>query len=43
MALVCDATVWQSAYLGSLAAAYQVGRVGNLPLKSEEIIQELSS
>ena len=37
LALLAGANIWQSAYLGSLAAACQVGRVGNLPLSVEEI------
>jgi len=41
MALVSGATIWESAYLGSIAAACQVGRVGNLPLTTDEIMQEL--
>jgi rfaE bifunctional protein kinase chain/domain len=41
MALVAGANVWESAYLGSVAAACQVGRVGNLPLTSDELVQEL--
>lgn len=41
MALVAGATVWESAYLGSVAAACQVGRVGNLPLSVDEVIREL--
>lgn len=41
MALVCGATIWESAYLGSIAAACQVSRMGNLPLSAEDIIQEL--
>jgi rfaE bifunctional protein kinase chain/domain len=41
MALVTGASVWESAYLGSIAAACQVGRVGNLPLTSAEVIREL--
>lgn len=41
MALVVGATVWESAYLGSVAAACQVGRVGNLPLSVDEVIREL--
>jgi rfaE bifunctional protein kinase chain/domain len=42
MALVSGADIWQSAYLGSIAAACQVGRVGNLPLTKAEIIAELN-
>lgn len=41
MALAVDATIWQAAYLGSIAAACQVGRVGNTPLSAEELIKEL--
>jgi rfaE bifunctional protein kinase chain/domain len=39
LAVGCD--IWQSAYLGSLAAACQVGRVGNIPLRAEELLSEL--
>lgn len=41
MALVAGGGIWESAYLGSIAAACQVGRVGNLPLSATEVIQEL--
>ncbi len=41
MALVAGANIWQSAYLGSMAAACQVGRVGNYPLSAAELIREL--
>ena len=35
------ASIWESAYLGSLAAAIQVGRVGNIPLLQEEFLNKL--
>ncbi len=41
MALSVGADIWQSAYLGSLAAAVQVSRVGNIPIKKDEIFKEL--
>lgn len=41
LALVAGASIWESAYLGSIAAACQVGRVGNSPLTSAEVVQEL--
>lgn len=41
LALVAGASIWESAYLGSVAAACQVGRVGNTPLSAAEVIQEL--
>jgi bifunctional ADP-heptose synthase (sugar kinase/adenylyltransferase) len=42
MALAVGANVWESAYLGSLAAACQVSRVGNTPLTASELMRELT-
>lgn len=42
MSLRVGATIWQSAYLGSLAAGCQVGRIGNLPLSLQDLNDELS-
>lgn len=42
IAIACGGTIWEAACLGSLAAAVQVGRVGNTPLQTEELLQELS-
>lgn len=41
MTLACGGTIWEAAGLGSLAAAVQVGRVGNTPLRPEELLREL--
>ena len=41
MALAAGCDIWQAAYLGSLAAAHQVGRVGNTPLVAQEFIREI--
>jgi rfaE bifunctional protein kinase chain/domain len=41
MTLVRGGDIWMAAYLGSLAAACQVGRVGNTPLTREELIAEI--
>ena len=41
MTLACGGTIWEAACLGSLAAAVQVGRVGNTPLHTEELLREL--
>lgn len=41
MALAVDADVWRAAYLGCIAAACQVSRVGNVPLSADELIMEL--
>ena len=41
MALACGGSIWEAACLGSLAAAVQVGRLGNTPLRTEELLREL--
>ena len=41
MTLASGGNIWEAACLGSLAAAVQVGRVGNTPLLLNELIQEL--
>jgi rfaE bifunctional protein kinase chain/domain len=41
MALALGKTIWESVYLGSVAAACQVGRIGNVPLKLSELMVEL--
>lgn len=43
MALVRGCDIWEAAYLGSLAAACQVGRVGNIPLTRNELIKEIAA
>ena len=43
MSLVAGADIWQSAYLGSLAAACQVGRIGNIPLSLDELKKEIKN
>jgi len=43
MALASGASIWESAYLGSIAAACQVSRIGNSPITVREIINELQS
>ena len=42
MAMALGEDIWRSTYLGSLAAACQVGRVGNTPLSAREIIKEIN-
>ena len=42
MTLACGGTIWEAACLGSLASAVQIGRVGNTPLRTEELLRELS-
>jgi hypothetical protein len=41
MALCVGADIWQGSYLGALAAALQVSRVGNSPLTATEIVAEI--
>lgn len=42
LAMALGENIWLSAYLGSVAAACQVGRLGNLPLTAREILEELN-
>ena len=42
MTLASGGNIWEAACLGSLAAAVQVGRVGNTPLRCEELLRELA-
>lgn len=37
LAMATGADIWQSAYLGNIAAACQVSRIGNLPLTATEM------
>ncbi|MGQ0683680.1 PfkB family carbohydrate kinase [Bradyrhizobium sp.] len=41
MALCVGSDIWQSAYLGALAAALQVSRVGNTPLAKSDLMSEI--
>ena len=41
MTLATKSNIWQSAFLGSLCAAIQVGRFGNVPIKEKELISEI--
>lgn len=41
MALCSGVDIWQSVYLGSLAAACQTSRVGNTPLTQADLIAEI--
>ena len=43
MALAMGLDIWQAAYLGCLASAIQVARLGNMPLSSSDLIKELLS
>jgi rfaE bifunctional protein kinase chain/domain len=42
MALVSGASIWEAGCLGALSAALQVGRVGNIPLRTDDLLRELT-
>lgn len=42
MIMAVGGNIWEAALVGSIAAAVQVGRVGNIPIKAQEILNELS-
>ncbi|NWH04967.1 PfkB family carbohydrate kinase [Desulfobacter latus] len=42
LAMASGTDIWQAAYLGSLAAACQVERTGNIPLTPADMIRKLS-
>ena len=42
LAMTVGANMWESGLLGSLAAAIQVGRVGNTPITQSELLHELA-
>jgi rfaE bifunctional protein kinase chain/domain len=41
MALATGANIWLSAFVASVASGCQVGRLGNVPLQSEEVLREV--
>ena len=41
MTLASGGNIWEAACIGSLAAAIQVGRLGNTPIRTEELLREL--
>ena len=41
MAMALGRSIWESIYLGSLAAACQIGRIGNIPLGAGELLLEI--
>uniref|UniRef100_UPI003F70256C PfkB family carbohydrate kinase n=1 Tax=Elioraea sp. TaxID=2185103 RepID=UPI003F70256C len=43
LALTAGADIWRASYLGALAAACQVGRVGNLPVTASDIEAEIDA
>jgi rfaE bifunctional protein kinase chain/domain len=41
MALASNANIWEATIIGSIAAAIQVSRVGNIPIKYNELIEKV--
>ena len=41
LTLASGGNIWEAACVGSLAAAIQVGRMGNIPLSAHELLQEI--
>jgi len=41
MALSAGVDIWEAVYLGSIAAACQVSRIGNTPLTTTELVKEI--
>jgi bifunctional ADP-heptose synthase (sugar kinase/adenylyltransferase) len=41
MAMASGASIWEASCIGSIAAAIQVGRVGNSPLIIQEVINAI--
>jgi rfaE bifunctional protein kinase chain/domain len=42
MALCSGADIWHASYLGSIAAALQIGRIGNSPINTNDILVEIA-
>jgi hypothetical protein len=42
LALIAGGTAQECAYIGSVAAAIQVSRVGNVPLERSALLRELN-
>jgi rfaE bifunctional protein kinase chain/domain len=42
MSLACKASIWEAAVIGSIAAAIQVSRVGNIPIQSNELFSAIT-
>lgn len=43
MALCAGVDIWRAAYLGALAAACQVGRIGNMPVTIGDLVAEIDA
>ena len=41
LSIKLGATIWEASYLGNVAAAIQVSRLGNIPIKKDDLINVL--
>jgi bifunctional ADP-heptose synthase (sugar kinase/adenylyltransferase) len=39
--MILGKSIWESIYIGSIAAACQVGRIGNYPLSTKDLFEEI--
>ena len=42
LSLISGANIWEASYIGSISAALQVDRIGNIPLKFKVLKNELN-
>ncbi|PKN17981.1 MAG: ADP-heptose synthase [Deltaproteobacteria bacterium HGW-Deltaproteobacteria-6] len=42
MSMAVGADIWKSSYIGSLASACQIGRIGNIPLTTHDLKMEIN-
>ena len=41
MALCVGSDIWSAGYIGSMASAIQVSRIGNIPIYKDELLKEI--
>ena len=41
MTMACGGNIWEASLIGSIAASIQVGRVGNIPLKIDDLLCQI--
>ena len=42
LALISGGSIWEASYIGSLAAAIQVSRNGNIPISLNDLFSEIA-
>ena len=41
MAIALNSNIWETSFIGSLSAALQISKIGNIPVRSKELISNL--